>query len=54
VLDLCTVASPDEKTTRALCADAQGFGLHAAARINASNSNGYAGTSPALRSPTNA
>jgi hypothetical protein len=35
VLSLRTVASLDEKTTRALCADAHGFSLHAAVRTGA-------------------
>jgi hypothetical protein len=34
-LSLRTVASRDEKTTRALCADAYGFSLHAAVRCGA-------------------
>jgi hypothetical protein len=35
VLSLRTAASGDEKTTPALCADAHGFSLHAAVRIDA-------------------
>jgi hypothetical protein len=35
VLSLRTLPSRDEKTTRALCADAHGFSLHAAVRTGA-------------------
>lgn len=54
VLSLRTGDSRDEKITHGLCADAHGLSLHAAARIDASNSNSCAATSPAPRSSTNA
>ncbi|MFM7549659.1 MAG: transposase [Cyanobacteriota bacterium] len=58
VLSLRTVAGREEKPSKALCADAHGSSACtprcAVGRTSASNSNDYAGTSPAPRSPTNA